>query len=132
MARSQRKQAEPGAGDAADEQEEGAAEQDGSARTGSRSAEADAESAAAEMRRGGKGARRMGHLIVIGGGEERSADGAILRHVVQAAGGERARIVVCAGASSEPEEPLEDYRRIFTELGVAEVTTEPLRERAAA
>ncbi len=76
--------------------------------------------------------RRVGQLVVIGGGEERSADGAILRHVVEAAGGARARILVCAGASSEPDEPLEDYRRIFTELGAAEVRTEPLRDRAAA
>jgi cyanophycinase len=105
---------------------------DGAGRMGSRAAVAAADAADAQRSRGGSGARRVGQLVVIGGGEERSPDGAVLCRFVEAAGGARARIIVCAAASSEPDEPLEDYRRIFTAMGVAEVTTEPLRDRAAA
>ncbi|MGZ8376678.1 MAG: cyanophycinase [Gemmatirosa sp.] len=79
-----------------------------------------------------KGERRIGQLVVIGGGEERHADGAVLRHVVEVAGGERARILVCAGASTAPDELLEEYRGIFTELGAEEVMTEALADREAA
>ena len=94
---------------------------DGAGQTGSRAAEAHA---------GGRG-RRVGQLVVIGGAEARSAEGEILRHFVEVAGGKRARIIVCAGASTEPDESLDEYRRVFTELGAAEVVMEPLRDRAA-
>jgi cyanophycinase len=86
----------------------------------------------AERADGRKGGRKVGQLVVIGGGEERDVEGVVLRHVFETAGGRRARILVCAGASREPDEPLEDYRRIFTELGAEEVTTEALPDRAAA
>jgi cyanophycinase len=133
MARSQRKQARPTESERDETDEQPADAADGAGRTGSRAEEAAAEAAdAAGGRHRGAAARRVGQLIVVGGGEERSADGPILRRVVEAAGGDRARIVVCAGASSEPEGPLEDYRRIFTELGAAEVHTEPLADRRAA
>jgi cyanophycinase len=121
--------------DKADGPTDGAEERDGAGQTGSRSVEAEVEAEVSQQkspRGGAKGRRRIGQLIVIGGGEERDADGAVLRYVVEAAGGKRARILVCAGASNEPEGPLEDYRKIFTDLGAEEVTVEPLRDREAA
>ncbi|HEU4631224.1 MAG TPA: cyanophycinase [Gemmatimonadaceae bacterium] len=75
--------------------------------------------------------RRAGRLVLIGGGEERSPDGRVLRHLVDVAGGRRARIVVCGGASGEPEETMQEYRRVFTRLHVAEVALEPLGDRTA-
>ena len=130
MADSQRRQARPPSPDGASEAEE--QDTDGAGRAGSRAAEVETESAVASTRRGRAGARRVGQLFVIGGGEEHSAGGSILRRVFETAGGARARIVVCGAASTDPGELLEDYHRIFTELGVEEVTTEPLTDRRAA
>jgi cyanophycinase len=76
--------------------------------------------------------RRLGRLLLIGGGEERHPDGDVLRHFIEASGGRRARVIVCAGASNEPDETLREYRRLFTALGVAEVHAEPLPDRKAA
>lgn len=77
-------------------------------------------------------AQRPGRLIAIGGGEERSPEGAILSRVVEASGGARARIIICGGASDDPGRTLEEYRRVFSEIGAHEVTTEALQDRAAA
>jgi cyanophycinase len=135
MARSQRKQARPAEADANESRTEAPGEteeRDGAGQVGSRAVETVANRDAAHGGPRDERARRVGQLVVIGGGEERSAEGRVLRHVVEVAGGGRARIVVCGGASNDPDETLEDYRKIFTELGAAEVTTEPLRDRAAA
>jgi cyanophycinase len=129
MAGSQRKQAQPSSLDGATSEEH---DTDGAGRVGSRAAEVASESAIASSRRGKAGARRVGQLVVVGGGEEHSVDGPILRRVFETAGGERARIVVCGAASADPGELLEDYHRIFTELGAEEVTTEPLSDRREA
>jgi cyanophycinase len=66
-----------------------------------------------------------GVLVAIGGAEDKLGDRAILSRFVQLAGGDRARVVVLASASSVGEELTELYRRVFTELGAAEVR--PLR-----
>jgi len=76
--------------------------------------------------------RKLGRLLLIGGGEAREPDGAVLRHFVEAAGGRRARVIVCAAASNEPDEALREYRRIFTSLHVGEVHLEALPDRQAA
>jgi cyanophycinase len=130
MAGSQRKQASPSSPDGVTSEEEH--ETDGAGRTGSRSAEVATETAVATARRDGKAARRVGQLVVVGGGEKHSVDGPILRRVFEAAGGARARILVCGAASTDPDELLEDYRSIFTELGAEEVTTERLSDRREA
>ena len=134
MAGSQRRQARPTSpgNEAADAQDgDGPDESDevnGAGNTGSRAEEVATEAVLASGKRD-RAARRVGQLVVVGGGEEHSAGGAILRRVVEAAGGERARIIVCGAASTDPSELLEDYHRIFTELGAEEVTTEPLADR---
>ena len=129
MAGSQRKQATPSSPDGAASEAHGL---DGAGRAGSRVAEVATESETASSRRGGRSARRVGQLLVIGGGEEHSVSGPILRRLFETDGGTRARILVCGAASTEPNELLEDYQRIFTELGAEEVTTEPLSDRRAA
>src|SRR5215211_4605700 len=66
-----------------------------------------------------------GVLVAIGGAEDKLGHRTVLNHFVQLAGGRRARIAVIATASSLGEEILGLYRRIFTDLGAAEVI--PLR-----
>ncbi len=62
-------------------------------------------------------------LMAIGGAEDKLGATRILRRFVAEAGGEQARIVVCATASALGPEIVELYERTFTRLGVAEVTS---------
>jgi len=71
--------------------------------------------------------RGAGVLMAIGGAEDKLGDRTILSHFVRLAGGDRARIVVLATASSLGKELTGLYERVFTELGAAEVR--PLRPR---
>src|SRR5215218_9029423 len=66
-----------------------------------------------------------GVLVAIGGAEDKLGHRTILSHFVQLAGGRRARIAVIATASSLGDEILALYRRVFLDLGAAEVL--PLR-----
>lgn len=74
---------------------------------------------------------RIGRLLVIGGGEQRDAEGEILRHWVELAGGARARIVICAASLDDPAETMAEYKRVFSRLGAAEVFTDPFPDRKA-
>src|SRR3954453_13575606 len=62
-----------------------------------------------------------GHVIVIGGGEGKVREKVILTRFVKLAGGHDARIAVISTASSLCPLAGEMYRRVFTELGAAEV-----------
>jgi cyanophycinase len=59
-----------------------------------------------------------GHLVIIGGGEDRTRDKTILARFVELAGGAHAKIVVITAASAAPEERWCEYDRAFGELGV--------------
>ena len=73
---------------------------------------------------------RTGHLLVIGGAEDPDEDDMkILPHLVEMAGGKRARIVICSSPSEEPHEKAEVYGRLFEKLGVAEVIPAAITER---
>ncbi|MFL6699824.1 MAG: cyanophycinase [Vitreoscilla sp.] len=61
---------------------------------------------------------RHGHLVIIGGGEDRTNDKRVLSRFVQLAGGDAARIVVLTAASTQHEAMWETYDRAFGELGV--------------
>lgn len=75
-----------------------------------------------------KGKRRT--LIAIGGNEDRDEDDLhILPRVVELAGGSKARLLVCAAATAEPEEPLKAYQRVFEKIGVAEIISMSFRSR---
>ena len=71
---------------------------------------------------------RTGHLIVIGGAEDKIRDRVILSRFVALAGGRTARIAVIATASSFAVEVGERYREVFTDLGAASV--EPILAQA--
>ena len=63
-------------------------------------------------------ARSHGHLVIIGGGEDKQRDMAILKRFVELAGGPSAKIVVITAASSVAANMWETYDRAFADLGV--------------
>ena len=62
-----------------------------------------------------------GHVIIIGGAEEKIGERVILTRFIELAGGTDARIAVISSASSLGPLAGEMYRRVFSELGAAEV-----------
>jgi cyanophycinase len=68
--------------------------------------------------------RNVGRMLVIGGHEDRDMDPKemkILPHFVKMCGGKRARIVVCGTPSQDTNQREREYKKIFEELGAAEV-----------
>jgi cyanophycinase len=59
-----------------------------------------------------------GHLVIIGGGEDRKRDKEILSRFVELSGGKDAKIVVISAASSIADEMWEVYDKAFGDLGV--------------
>lgn len=73
--------------------------------------------------------QKRGHLLLIGGSEKRSADSEILQHFVKEAGGEKAKILICAAATREPQRALPQYKKAFEELGAGKVTSATVDDR---
>jgi cyanophycinase len=72
----------------------------------------------------------MGHLVLIGGAEDKRGEMLVLRRIVELS--EARSVVVIPTASDEPRVRVEEYRAAFTTLGVAEVSVADARTRAAA
>lgn len=64
---------------------------------------------------------RVGHLLIIGGAEEKLRQRHILSRFVNLAGGPSARIVIVATASSLGDEATELYTTLFGAMGVTDV-----------
>jgi cyanophycinase len=62
--------------------------------------------------------QRNGHLVIIGGHEDRKNDKEILTRFVELCGGADARIVVITAASQIADEMWKQYDRAFSDLGV--------------
>jgi cyanophycinase len=60
----------------------------------------------------------QGHLVIIGGHEDRKRDKEILSRFVELSGGKDAKIVVISAASSVADEMWEMYDKAFGDLGV--------------
>jgi cyanophycinase len=60
-----------------------------------------------------------GHLVIIGGHEDRKRDMQILSRFVELSGGKDAKIVVISAASSVADEMWQIYDRAFGDLGVS-------------
>jgi cyanophycinase len=74
-----------------------------------------------------------GTLLAIGGAEDRVGRRTVLSRFVELAGGSRARIVLCATASSRGHDVVEQYDEVFRSLGAAEVSpVRPLTRADAA
>jgi cyanophycinase len=63
-------------------------------------------------------AKSHGHLVIIGGREDKRHDMAILRRFVELSGGPSAKIVVITAASAAMDHMWETYERAFADLGV--------------
>ena len=72
---------------------------------------------------------RRGHLIPIGGAEDKEGHRDILRRVVKLAGGRDARIAILPTAS-RMQDTGSRYIEVFDELGVADAVSLPLRTRS--
>jgi len=64
-------------------------------------------------------ARGHGHLVIIGGGEDRTRDKEILARFVELSGGGQAKIVVITAASAIADQMWDIYDSAFGDLGVA-------------
>jgi cyanophycinase len=73
----------------------------------------------------------LGHVIPVGGAEEKVGDTTILRRFVGLCGGDAARIAIIPTAS-ERDDTGAKYAALFTALGAAETIVLPITERAHA
>ena len=69
----------------------------------------------------GPGQARAGHLLIIGGAEDKLRQRQILGRFTSLAGGSDARVVVLAPASSLGDEATELYISLFRQLGISDV-----------
>jgi cyanophycinase len=67
------------------------------------------------------GAARPGHLLIIGGAEEKLRQRQILSRFASLAGGSEGRVVIISTASSLADEATELYTSLFSQLGIPEV-----------
>jgi len=67
------------------------------------------------------GPARAGHLLVIGGAEDKLRQRQILARFIALAGGSEARVVVISTASSLGDEATDLYLSIFRQMGVSDV-----------
>ncbi|MGV7207419.1 cyanophycinase [Oxalobacteraceae bacterium A2-2] len=73
-----------------------------------------------------------GHLLIIGGHEDREDDKEILARFVELSGGKSSRIVVITAASTVPDKVWDMYQRAFADLGVADCVHLEIASRADA
>jgi cyanophycinase len=76
--------------------------------------------------------KAKGHLIIIGGHEDKDGDRAILQEVCQKASGGKGRLVIVTVATQLPEESAHEYVKVFKELGVKEIEVLDIRQREEA
>lgn len=62
--------------------------------------------------------RQLGHLVIIGGHEDREGNKQVLARFVELAGGNDQKIVVITAASGEPDAMWQVYDQAFADLGV--------------
>ncbi|HEY9421542.1 MAG TPA: cyanophycinase [Thermoanaerobaculia bacterium] len=74
--------------------------------------------------------KEQGDLIIIGGNEKKDEERKILKEVARRAGS--GKLVVVTVATAEPQESFEEYRQIFTELGVKKIEHLDVRLREEA
>ena len=70
-----------------------------------------------------------GHLVIVGGNENRNSEMAILERFAAVAGGSDASIFVLTAASNMHDDVWSTYKRAFTKLGVRHLTTSNIKNR---
>jgi cyanophycinase len=76
--------------------------------------------------------RKAGHLVIIGGAEDREGDKPILARVVELARRRKPTVTVLTAASTQPEELWAVYDRAFADLGAGQRVWFDLPTREAA
>ncbi len=76
--------------------------------------------------------KAKGHLIIIGGHEDKEGERVILQEVCRKASNGKGRLVIVTVATQLPEESATEYVSIFKELGVKEIEVLDIRERQEA
>lgn len=72
---------------------------------------------------------RTGHLVIVGGHENRISDKVILERFVELAGGPEANIFVLTAASDDHDEMKGIYEKAFTKLGASHLTMSNIKTR---
>lgn len=67
------------------------------------------------------GEKVEGTLVIIGGAEDKEGRCDILRKFVELAGDKEAKLVIMTAATQQPEVVGEEYRRLFSKLGVKNI-----------
>ena len=73
-----------------------------------------------------------GHLLIIGGNEDKHGKCRILKRFVEMAGGRDARIAVLTTATEYPQEVGNEYRSLFRDIGAREATVIYIDDRDTA
>lgn len=73
-----------------------------------------------------------GHLVAIGGAEDKTSELAILRRVFELAPNDSDEVAIIATASSIPEQLLPSYEAAFTRLGASQVHALNIQDRQQA
>lgn len=73
-----------------------------------------------------------GRLVIIGGAEDKDGEMAILRRIVELAGGAEGSIAVVATASGAPSDAALRYRLLFLDLGIGQASCLPISSRGHA
>ncbi|WP_458527283.1 cyanophycinase [Onishia taeanensis] len=76
--------------------------------------------------------KTSGHLVAIGGGEDRTSDLDILTQVFALAPGDNQEVAVIATASGIPDQILPDYEAAFTRLGASRIHSLNIQSRQQA
>lgn len=74
----------------------------------------------------------QGTLVIIGGAEDKEHECEILKKVVELSGGVKARLVIMTAATERPQAVGNEYRRIFSRLGVKDITVTDISSREEA
>lgn len=78
------------------------------------------------------GDKARGNLIIIGGKEDKEKKCTILKKVVEIAGRDQAHIAILTTATQMPEEVGEEYKNVFSSLGVKEISILNIHSRTDA
>ena len=70
-----------------------------------------------------------GKLLIVGGGEDKAGDSAVLKEFVRLAGGAKARVVVMTVATDLPGEIGDEYTEAFERIGVGQVRVVDVSQR---
>ena len=73
-----------------------------------------------------------GRLLIIGGAEDRCRGAGVLKRFAAMCGGTAARIVLITAATGAPDRAIAEYERVFSMLGVRQVTGLPITSRSDA